>query len=398
MGVLIRRHEGIPRLTGIAKLSIIIFFATISSALIDTIWAVYLDSFFHSESIVGFFSAALTVVSFISYFLFIPFIEKTSKSRIYVYTLFSFIITYILFAINKNFYIFVILAFILMILHTFRITSFGIIVRDKSEETKLSRNEGLIYTFTNIAWVLGPLIAGYTAEKYGINIIFALAAVFVFIAFSFFIILRVNDANIKKRTDEGIVKNFVKFFNNRNRALAYVIRGGVYLWWVLIYLFIPLHIIRSGLNDLWIGYFLFAVAVPLIIFGYRFSILAGKWGFKRIFKFGFLYVAVISSSCFFITNIYIILMMLVLASIGLALLEATSEAYFFDVITKEQESRFYGPYNTSVDSSQFIGKICASLVLLALPFKYLFLLFGGFMFIMFLMSLKIKNVVEARKY
>jgi len=397
MGVLVKKHRGAPAFTGIAKLAIVGFIISIASSFVDTIWAVYMDSFLHSEVFVGLLSAGLTLVAFFSYFFFIPLIERTNKSKIFFYSLFLFGVTYLLFAINTKFYFFVVLAFILTILYTFRLTSYGIIIKDKSQESQLSRNEGLIYTFTNTAWVIGPLIAGYLANKYNFSVIFLLAGIFMIIATFLFKISKIRDANIKKKVDGNIIKNFKDFFKNRDRVIAYFLSGGVNLWWVLIYLFMPLHIIRNGLNDLWIGYFLFAVAIPLILTEYHFSKLAGKWGFRKIFRRGFLFVAILSIIAFFILNIYLLLGILVIASFGMAMVEPTTEAYFFDISKKKEDCRFYGPYNTGIDANHFIGKVSASVLLIFLPFKYLFLLFGFFMFIMYLLTFKVRNIVEKKK-
>ena len=57
--------------------------------------------------------------------------------------------------------------------------------------------------------------------------------------------------------------------------------------------------------------------------------------------------------------------------------------------------RFYGPYNTTIDVNNFIVKIAASILLIFLPFKFIFLLFGGFMFVFFLVSFKMRDVVES---
>ena len=156
----------------------------------------------------------------------------------------------------------------------------------------------------------------------------------------------------------------------------------------------PLFIIRQGLSVSWIGYFLFAVAVPLVLFEYKFSKLVGKKGFKKIFQMGFLIVAVFSFLCFFIGNIYIIMILLTLASIGMAMLEPTTEAYFFDILKKKEELRYYGPYKTKEDVNNFLGKILASSLLIILPFKYIFLLFALFMLIMFFLSSKTKRIIE----
>lgn len=397
MGILIKKQRGNYGITPIAKLSIVGLIVALSAAYIDTIWAIYLDSFLNSPALVGFLSAALTAISFFSYFFIIPIIEKNNKKKIYSWALFLFMIAYLLLALNKNFYLLLILAIAMTILHAFRITSFGLLIKDNSIDKKLSSNEGLIYTFSNIAWVVGPLIAGFIAAELGINWVFIFSASFVCFGLIFFKFSKIKNNAVKKKIDRDIRKNFIDFFKDKKRLLAYVLGGGVNAWWSFIYLFIPLMIIREGLGDMWVGYFLFGIAVPLILFEYKFSTWAGKKGFKKVFKIGYLIPSLIALICFFVPNIYLILLLLILASIGLAMIEPTTEAYFLDVLEDREKDRFYGPYNTAIDAGNFISKILASAILFFLPFKFIFLLMFVLMFIFFLLSFKIKNIIEARR-
>ncbi len=396
MALFIRRQNGMI-FTGIVKLAIVLFVISLSFSFIDTIWAVYLDSFLHNEAFVGFISAFFTFISFLSFFFIVPIIERLDKSKMFSFSLMLFIVTYLLFAINRNFYFVIVLGVFFTILQTIRITSFGIIVRDKSSERQVSRNEGLMYTFMCTAWVIGPLIAGLISDAYGIDIIFVLAAIIIFVGLFIFKFSKVKDTNIKKKIDHNVFKNFLDFFKNKNRVIAYALGGGVNFWWTLIYIFVPLLIIRSGLHIRWVGYFLFAVAIPLIILEYKFSKLAGKIGFRKLFKIGFLIPAFLVLICFFVGNIYIILGLLVLSSFGLAMVEPTTEAYFFDVLQGKQELKFYGPYNTTIDLNHFIGRLFSAVLLLFLPFKFIFLLFSFFMFLFFLISFKTKNIIEKRR-
>ncbi|MFA4960516.1 MAG: MFS transporter [Candidatus Pacearchaeota archaeon] len=398
MGFLIRKQRGFFSFTGIARLSIITFIISLSYSLVDTIWAIYLGGIFNNVSIISFFSAFLTIIAFFSYFFFVPLIEKNSKSRLFATSLIFVGLSYLIFILNKSLTIFFIAAISLTIFTTLRINSFGIIVRDKSHKKNLSRNEGLLYTFFNIAWLIGPLISGLLAEAYGINFIFILSAIFIFLGLFLFWISRIKDLNIKKRADNHVIKNFFAFFKSGKRRFAYFIGGGVNFWFILIYLYMPLLILENGLREVWIGYFLFATAIPVVFLEYPMSKLAGKIGFKRIFKIGFLILAVASLACFFIESIYIILAILVFASIGVSMIEPTTEAYFFDILkTKEEESRFYGPYNTTIDVNNFIGKVLIGLLLFIFPLKFIFLFFFAFMFIYFLISAKIKDVKEWRR-
>jgi len=394
MGALLRKERGIYIFTGIGKLATVGFIVALAASFVNTIWAVYVDSFVNSIVLVGFITTIFVLTAFISRFLFIPLIERSSKSKLFSYSLLASVLFYVLFSINSNLFFFILLGIGVTILGTLRITSFGIMVRDKSAKKQLTRNEGLMYTFTNLSWVIGPLIAGYLASRAGINKVFILSAIVLFIAFLFFKKGGIKDLNVKKRIDKDVFQNFFAFFKNRDRAISYIISGGVNLWWVLIYIFIPLLIIRQGFNEMWVGYFLFAIPLPLILFEYVFAKLAGKVGFKKIFKIGFLIPCVFALLCFFTSSIYLIFLFLVLASIGLAMLEPTTEAYFFDLLKGKEELRFYGPYNTTVSVNNLIGRFLPALLLIFLPFNYIFLLFSAFMFIMFLVSFKVREIVE----
>ena len=274
MGILIRKHFNQHRFTGIGKLAIISLIVALSASIIDTIWAVYLYSFVKNASIVGFISAALTLVSFISYFFFIPLIERSSKSKLFSRSLLLFAAAYIIFSFTIHFYLILLLAVAITSLYTIRITSWGLIIKDESPNKQLAVNEGLIYTFLNIAWFIGPLIAALMLAKFGDDLgtdfIFIFSAFLIFLAFLIFKFSKIKDIHIKKRTDKKIIKNFINFFKSKTRVSAYILSGGVSLWWTLIYLFIPLYIIKKGLPESYVGYFLFAVAFPLIISMYKF--------------------------------------------------------------------------------------------------------------------------------
>ncbi|OIO43936.1 hypothetical protein AUJ64_01410 [Candidatus Pacearchaeota archaeon CG1_02_39_14] len=74
------------------------------------------------------------------------------------------------------------------------------------------------------------------------------------------------------------------------------------------------------------------------------------------------------------------------------MLEPTTEAYFLEVSSRKDINRFYGPFNTSVDVMQFIGKVLAALMLFFFAFEYLFLLFAFFMLVMFVFAYRHKNM------
>jgi MFS family permease len=414
MGVLVRKNQGNIILTRIAQLAVVGFLTAFAAAFVDTIWAVYMQSSFEkivsptlAIILVGFFSALLTVISFFSFFFSVPFIERNNKSKLFSLSLVFYMIIYLLFAVNNSPYIFILLAIGSTLLTALKTTSFGIIIRDKSKQTELSRNEGVMYTLMNVAWVIGPLIAGLLSQIFGVSFIFIIAVIFTGLALVSFKVSNIKDPNLRKKTDRHFIKNFKEFFKDRNRVFAYILGGGVSFWWALIYLFVPLYITSSGLPIAWVGFFMFAVAIPLILFEYIFSKLAGKVGFKKMFKTGFFLLFIASIFCFFISdmplvfgikNIYIILGILALASVGAAMCEPTAEAYFFDILKGKEELHFYAPYNTNLNTSRFIAYALPSLFLIFLPFKFVFLFFAILMIAYFFFSFRIKEIIEKRHH
>ncbi|MFH1451896.1 MAG: MFS transporter [archaeon] len=396
MGFTIIKPKGVI-FSKILKLAIVLLIASVGFSFIDTFWAVYLESFIHNIALVGFISSILAFISFFSFFFIVPLIEKYDKAKTFSISLFFIAISYFVFSITKNFYIFLAVAVIATIFHNLRITSFGIIVKNKSSKKKLSRNEGVMYTLLNLAWFIGPLIAGLLSRYYSINIIFGLAGFIVLIALIHFSFLKIHEVETRKIIDKNVIKLFKDFFKDKKRVIAYFLGGGVNYWWSLIYIFIPIYIIENGLKVSYVGYFLFAITIPLIAFTYFFSNLAGKIGFKKIFKIGFFIVFSAALICFFVSNIYLILLILILASTGISMLESTTEAYFFDTLKGKEDLRFYGPYNTTIDLNHFISRVLGGLVLLFFPFKFIFLLFSISMLGFFFLSSKTKNIKEINR-
>lgn len=390
------RHRAHP-FRGIKGLGIISLIANLGVAMVGTIWAIYLDSFLHNSAYVGLLSSIFTIVAIASYFFIIPLIEKTSKSKLYMFTLIAYFISYTLFALLPTLYAVIILGIFISFVASLRITCFGIIVRDKTKDNNVVKNEGIIYTAFNIAWLVGPLLAGFLAERYGLNLVFLVAAFLTIISLYLFKSFKITDNRINKKRDKKILKVFLEFFKNKDRTVCYILGAGVNFWWALIYVYIPLQMINAGLDDLLVGVFLFAVVVPLVLSEYYFSKLSSKSGFKTIFSVAYLSLIFLSLICFFLSNIYAILGVLILASFALAMIEPTTEAYFFDIITKNQRDKYYGPYNTAADVGYYVGTFISALILLVLDFKFVFLFYSIIMLILLTLSTKIRNVVESRR-
>lgn len=384
-------------LTQIDKLGVISLITNLGIALVATIWALYLESIVKNISYVGFLTSFFTLIGILAAVMLVPIIEKDGKTKIFSVSLIVFILSYLLFSISSNSYLVILLGILISIASIARITSFGIILRDKSKDKEVSQNIGLVYTFFNIAWFIGPIIAGFIAEKYGLGKVFITASLVIFMSLFLFNIFKVKDNRVSKRIDHNLIKLVINFLKNKERLKIYFLSGGITFWNTLLYIYLPIYIIQSSGTDLLVGYFLAAVTIPLITLEYYFGKLTGKMGFRRIFFLGYLILGIAAIISFFISNLYLILGIIFLGGIGISMLESTTESYFFDLVTKNQRDKYYGPYNTTIEINGFFASLILAGVLLILPFKFVFLTVGVVMGILALISLTIKNIIESKR-
>jgi MFS family permease len=383
--------------SNIRQLSAITLFSYIGIALVGTIWAIYMESIVHNPSTVGLISTWFGVAGIFAFLFFIPIIEKHNKTKILALVLLLYAISYFLFAFVDDIFALIILGTLIYVIASARVSTIGIIMRNKSKDNEVSKNTGVMYTVFNFAWLVGPVVAGFVAQKIGIRFVFIIAGILVGISFILLKVLGLNDSGISKRPEKNVFKLTKEFFARKKFVLSYIIHGGVNFWWAFIYIYIPMFIVDSGRSDLVVGYFLAGVIAPLIFLEYPIGILASKFGFKKMFFRGFLIVAIAAGLCFLINDFYAILILLVLGSVGMAMLEPTTEAYFFDITTKSEKDKFYGVQNTTVDVNYAVSLFAVAMIIKFLPFKYSFIFISAVMLAFALISLRIKDVFEKKR-
>ncbi|MDD5700219.1 MAG: MFS transporter [Candidatus Nanoarchaeia archaeon] len=381
----------------ITRFSVPYLFLSVGISLAATIWSVYLNSFLNNSSLVGFLTSFFTVIEVLAYLFLIPLIQRGNKMKLLITSLLFFTASYFLFSVYSNIYLVLALGVIIAIASSLRTTLVGLIVRDSSNPDEVSRNEGVIYSLLNSAWFAGPLVSGYLANLYGFGSVFFLSSVLILLSIFLFHFLRVKDDKKSKQADKNIPQIISDFFRKKNLRLIYVLSMSITFWWTFIYVFMPLYIINAGLSEVVLGLFISGVTIPLIFGDYIFARLAGRTGFKKLFFTGFFTLGILAISLFFIQNVYIVLGLLILASVSMSMLEPTTEAYFMDSLKENERDRYYSVYATAIHIGALASSLPAAALLAFLPFKFLFLFAGMPMIILAFLALKIKDFYEFRK-
>jgi MFS family permease len=193
--------------------------------------------------------------------------------------------------------------------------------------------------------------------------------------------------------DKHVILNIIQYLKDKKLMNAYIISLGLQVWWGLVYIYMPLFIISHGLSEGFVSVFFALIIIPLILIEYRVSRLSEKYGFRHFFRYGFLLLAIMGFVLFLVENIYIQIGIVIVASFFAGFIEPLFESYFFTIVKKVDEEKYYPLFSTAIDVGGILGKAFPAIGLLFLPEKYAFVIIGILMLCFYIYVKRIKEVV-----
>ena len=364
----------------------------IGIAAVDTIWAMYLDSFNISHAQIGLISSGLVFISLLTSILSTPFLEKYKETKILLMTMIFTAISYFIIAYFPKLEIFLILATSITILAIIRADTFEIIFRDNSKNKELNKKEGILYSLENLGWVIGPLIATLILTKKGMNHVFLIAGIIFLIAIATLYSTKIkNIEKTRKSIDKKYIQNLLDFIKNKRLRIPYLMSLGISFWWGIIYIYVPLFAIAKGVSGQEIGIFFSILVIPLVLTEFKVGKLSQKIGLKTFFIIGFLGLSIISLTLFIVQNIYYQLGLIILASFFVGCLEPTQEIFFFRQVTKVEEEKYFPTYKTSWITGNFMSQIIIAGILLFFSDNFSYLAITIFMVLFTVAATRIKQ-------
>jgi len=384
-----RKH----RLNKSSELTIVQLFIAIALASMETVLALFMYSLGLNESTIGFISGGLVVVSLVAALTSPPLLEKINQNKLLLFSLGFATIAYALIALVPNIILFLVLIVALAVFAVYQDECFMILFRDNTKTIELNKQEGLLYAIMNVGWLVGPLIAGFIIAKFSIPSVFFITALFFLIALTIFRFMNLKVIKKKRKEIDGsFLKNIKDFIKDKKIRLPYIMSVGIEVWWAIIYIYVPIFMVKQGLSESYVGLFLSAIVLPLIFIEYPIGRLSERKGFGFFFATGYGALAVVGIIVFFFSG-HIIpqLMLLVMASLFVGFLEPLQDTFFFINVKKTDEEKYYPTYGTAAAIGGFIGKVSIAILLLMLPDNWAYLLIAGFMAIFSLIALRIRQ-------
>lgn len=349
-------------------------FIGLGNATFWTLFPLIISEKIGSEDLVGYYYAIIAGVGFLialgSYKLF----TRYSKVWITKITLAGSFGALVLMSFADLFINFVILDLIRAISVVIITISISLLVRDFSKKTELSMVEGRFYAFANIGWLAGPLIAGIVATKLNNESVFFAAGLSFLVALILFLRehLIIKNPHLHHRKHEEsrreFLKNLYEYFKNPELRKVALTVTGLNLWWVIFGIYAPLQLDDLGKSEFVISLVMTLSALPYLIF----DPWAGKWakknGVKKYIILGYLIMA-LGTLSFVPTSLKVLTLMILFGAvhIGGALVEPLKDVYFFEVVPKKDDERFFGIYNSGEWAAQIIGPFLSSVVLIFSP-------------------------------
>ncbi len=346
----------------------------IGTSAIHTIFTLYMKSFGLTVSEIGFLSAALMIVSLVLSFYTPKIISKYSEYKTLILGLLLYTIAYFLLFYYYNFVLFLVLAFIITIASVLRFITFAIIFKNNTSKKDLNKDEGTLYSLVKGGWLIGPLIAGLISKTYGISYVFLLGSVSSLLSVVLIVLTRPREKSKKEKPRVVYLRKILKeYVKKKGLIVSFLVTAGVGIWWALIYVYIPLFIVKNGLSDMFVGIFLSAIMVPLVLLEFKAGELSRKYGFRKFFFYGYLLLTLILFLCFLYSDIYFVLFLLFLGSFPMAFIEPLEDSFFFSNVTKKEEEEYYPIFSPSRDIGKLIGKLVVAVTLLFLPLNFAYL-------------------------
>jgi len=252
---------------------------------------------------------------------------------------------------------------------------------------------GADFSFMNLAYAIGPVVAGFIIARSGFSTVYFIAAA-AFIA-ALLAANRFTKHVILPHTRRGnLWKGLGQAWGNKNLrvVLSLVFLLHAFFAWMIIYT--PLYLqTRFGFGYETLGLIFSIMIVPYLLLEYPLGRIADKWlGEKELLIGGFTIIAITVGVIPLINNKSWILWagILFATRVGSATVEGMSATYFYKK-TRPDQADVIALFRDMRPLAYLIAPVLASIVVTKLSVGSLFPILGGVMLIGALLSTRLKD-------
>ncbi len=336
-----------------------------------TMLPIILSEKLHNDTHIGYYYSGIAVISLIVSLSSSVLLKRFSKVAITKVILSVLSIAFVGLSFASSIYNFAAIDIMRVICITLFFIILAIFVHDYAEEKEIALAEGRFYLFTNIGWIIGPMAGGLLARTYGNEaaLIFAAVCYLILVAIFFHQNLVAKNPHLHHKKEEIIPNSEFTFWKNvsdyvkiKELRQAFLISFGLFFWWSISSIYIPLALSNLGYSQAVIGLVISLSVIPLVLLEFHATDGAKKFGIRRYIIWGYVLLS-ISLLLFTMSTPDILIKLMILVNIGAAFIEPNKELFFFKIVRQEDEERFYGIYNASYPIAYIIAPTLGAILL-----------------------------------
>ncbi len=268
-----------------------------------------------------------------------------------------------------------------------------------SNDSQTGGIRGVFLTFANIAWLLSPALAGLIldGERYFLVYLVAAIALWPLIyLFAFRLKEQPFKTSFPLASLRDTVLKIIRPGSEKMLALRRILMVDFLLnfFYVVMVVYMPIYL-HNHLGLPWsdIGFVFTIMLLPFLLLEYPLGWLADKFvGEKEILFVGFLIIIATTVAVAFISTpvLWVWALVLFLTRVGAASIEIMKEAYLFKQID-ERNDTIVSLTRATIPLSYIIAPAAVSLILLVLPYQYIFLALAGVMVLGLFPAFRLKD-------
>jgi predicted MFS family arabinose efflux permease len=248
-----------------------------------------------------------------------------------------------------------------------------------ADESATGSSRGLLLTLASLVGAISPLVSGLLIDPTSGDfatayVVSAATLVPVLIILIFFF----KDFSDPEYGEIDVFSAFHTFWINVNIRSVFIAQFVLQMFFMMMVVYTPLYLTGNiGLSWAEFGIIMFFAQMAYVIFEYPIGIIADRYiGEKEMMGFGFL-IAISTAWISFVTvpSVLVWSVIMFTTRIGAALVEVTTESYFFKQ-TKSSDAQIISFFRITRPLAYVIGAVVASLSLLYVPFNMLFIVFA----------------------
>lgn len=236
------------------------------------------------------------------------------------------------------------------------------------------RARGLHLAVVNVAFTLGPVIAGFIISRHSFNALYLFAALMsaFFFAFTYHVTRKFQDPTYPHITPHYILRAIIK--DSLTRCVL-AINFLLQLRYAVIVVFLAIYLHQVlGFSLAAVGFMVTVANIPFILIQYPLGAIGDKWlGERELLVLGFILTCAGGFALAFIGTQSILVMIGILALMftGAAIIEVMSESYFFKHIRGRDDAHIVA-FRMLIPAAYIVAPLFSALIMIFLPMNYIF--------------------------